>query len=300
MSSHRASRRIRARHTVGSRRTIGATFVVALAAAAVTLAGLGVVGVGPTGVIPLAGPSTGGVTGHGTGSGPGGVSSLAGSSGLSGHSSPHAAQSSRAGAGGLRATGAATAAQLRGRQRAVSRDSTRVARREDTSKDLQAAAERDAKVRAAALAQLARGAHRQAHRIATAWQLPVTRGVYHLTARFGSCSGLWSHCHTGLDFAAPTGTPIHAVASGRIIETSYAGAYGNRTIMKLPDGIELWYCHQTAYLVHVGEKVTAGQVIGLVGSTGNTTGPHVHLEVRPNPKTPIDPFAALVAHGVHP
>ena len=228
---------------------------------------------------------------------------------LTGHSSPHSAPhgsprgaTSGAPAGGVvRATGASTAEALRGRERAVSRDLVRVARRNTASSHLQVAAERDAELRTAVLAKQKLGADRQAHRIAaTGWQLPVTKGVYHLTARFGSCSGLWSHCHTGLDFAAPTGTPIHAVASGTITETGYAGAYGNRTIMTLPDGSELWYCHQTAYVVHEGDKVVAGQVIGLVGSTGNTTGPHVHLEVRPNPKTPVDPFTALVAHGLHP
>jgi murein DD-endopeptidase MepM/ murein hydrolase activator NlpD len=134
--------------------------------------------------------------------------------------------------------------------------------------------------------------------VASSWHLP-TRG-YHLTARFGETSGLWSSFHTGLDFAAPTGTPIFAVASGKITETGWAGSYGNRTVETLPDGTELWYAHQSEIGVKVGQQVREGQTIGEVGSTGNTTGPHVHLEVRPGGRGPIDPYRALIAHGVHP
>jgi murein DD-endopeptidase MepM/ murein hydrolase activator NlpD len=90
------------------------------------------------------------------------------------------------------------------------------------------------------------------------------------------------------------------VAAGTVKEVGYAGAYGNRTVMTTRDGTDLWYCHQAATSVEQGERVVAGQVIGAVGSTGNTTGPHVHLEVRPRPDDPVDPFAALVAHGLHP
>jgi murein DD-endopeptidase MepM/ murein hydrolase activator NlpD len=90
------------------------------------------------------------------------------------------------------------------------------------------------------------------------------------------------------------------VANGVIVETAYAGAYGNRTIMRLQDGTELWYCHQNAFGVHAGQAVIAGQTIGYVGSTGNTTGPHLHLEVRPGGGDPVDPFQALVVHGLKP
>jgi len=131
------------------------------------------------------------------------------------------------------------------------------------------------------------------------WALPVAGG-YRLTASFGQCSGLWSSCHTGLDFAAPTGTPLRAVAGGVITEVGYAGAYGIRTILELPDGTEVWYCHQTAAAVGAGSQVVPGQVIGSVGSTGNVTGPHLHLEVRPGGGDPVDPYAALSAHGATP
>ena len=190
---------------------------------------------------------------------------------------------------------------LSGRARAVSRDSQRQALQDAADEQLQAAAEKQAKQRNAALASLAASAEKQAGLIAkNTWDIPVTPGAYHLTSRFGECSTLWSHCHTGLDFAAPAGTPIHAVANATVTEVGYAGAYGNRTVVTLEDGTEMWYCHQTAYSVSTGQQVRAGEVIGSVGATGNTTGAHLHLEVRPGAGDPVDPFAALVAHGLHP
>ena len=180
---------------------------------------------------------------------------------------------------------------LGGRGTSVSRDSNR----------LQAAADAQAKQRDQALSAFAAKAQKQASKIQLhQWVLPVQAGVYHLTARFGEYSALWSHFHTGLDFAAPTGTPVMAVAGGTITETAYSGAYGNRTIETLPDGTELWYCHQNAFGTTVGASVRPGQVIGYVGSTGNVTGPHLHLEVHPGGGDAVDPYAALVAHGLYP
>ena len=214
---------------------------------------------------------------------------------------------------------------LAGRERLVSRDTRREARVDAAGRRLRAVAERRADQRAAALARIAALAEQRAARIArNAWQLPVASGVYHLTSRFGECSSLWSSCHTGLDFAAPSGTPIRAVARGVVTETSSAGAYGNRTIQTLEDGTQLWYCHQTAMDVEPGDRVAAGEVIGSVGSTGNTTGPHLHFEVRPADRSgttddataaaqepgggsadslsgdPVDPFGALTGHGLRP
>ena len=80
---------------------------------------------------------------------------------------------------------------------------------------------------------------------------------YHLTARFGQSSGLWSSHHTGLDFAAPTGNPIFAIANGVITAAGYDGSYGNKTVETLADGTEIWYCHQLVHGVSVGDKVTA-------------------------------------------
>ena len=128
--------------------------------------------------------------------------------------------------------------------------------------------------------------------------LPVKS--YHLTGRFGQVSGLWAHTHTGLDFAAPEGTPIHSVAAGVVVSTAYDGAYGNKTVVRLLDGTVLWYCHQSEFGVHPGQRVKPGQQIGLIGSTGNTTGPHLHLEVHPHGGAPVDPDSWLVEHHLHP
>lgn len=169
----------------------------------------------------------------------------------------------------------------------------------DVDEEALAETETQAAERNAALSQLARKAETQSKKIElNAWELPLSG--YRLTGRFGQSSGLWSSTHTGLDFAAPSGTPIRAVAGGTITETSYAGAYGNRTVMTLEDGTELWYCHQTSFAVSEGDTVRAGDVIGYVGSTGNSTGPHMHLEVRPGAGDPVDPYSALVEHGLQP
>lgn len=132
----------------------------------------------------------------------------------------------------------------------------------------------------------------------TQWVLPVTG--YRLTARFGQSSSLWSSTHTGVDFAGPSGSTIVAVAGGTVSSTGYEGAYGNKTVITLEDGTEIWYAHQSRIAVSPGEQVAPGQVIGYTGSTGNVTGPHLHLEVRPGGGNPIDPLVALAEHGVTP
>jgi murein DD-endopeptidase MepM/ murein hydrolase activator NlpD len=128
--------------------------------------------------------------------------------------------------------------------------------------------------------------------------LPVSN--YHLTGRFGDVSGLWSTVHTGLDFATSYGTPIHSIANGVVVEAGYDGAYGNKTVVRLKDGTELWFCHQASIAVSVGQKLNAGVVLGYVGATGNVTGPHLHLEVHPHGGAPVDPYAWLVARSLRP
>ncbi len=71
--------------------------------------------------------------------------------------------------------------------------------------------------------------------------------------------------------------------------TGYEGAYGNRTVITLRDGTDIWYCHQSRIAVTVGQTVDPGEVIGYTGSTGNVTGPHLHLEVHPHGGGPVDP-----------
>jgi murein DD-endopeptidase MepM/ murein hydrolase activator NlpD len=143
---------------------------------------------------------------------------------------------------------------------------------------------------AAAAARAAREAARPK------WVLPVDH--YRLTAGFGEY-GLWSHAHTGQDFAAPEGTPIRAVGDGKIVSAAYDGAYGNKITILHPDGTVTWYAHMSAFVKTSGE-VKAGEVIGRIGSTGNTTGPHLHLEVRPGNGDPVPPLTWLREHGLRP
>jgi murein DD-endopeptidase MepM/ murein hydrolase activator NlpD len=89
-------------------------------------------------------------------------------------------------------------------------------------------------------------------------------------------------CHPGIDIAAATGTPIHAAASGRVALAAFTGGYGNYTCIQHTGAISSCYGHQSRFGVHVGQSVSQGQVIGYVGSTGHSTGPHLHWEVRVN------------------
>jgi murein DD-endopeptidase MepM/ murein hydrolase activator NlpD len=125
-------------------------------------------------------------------------------------------------------------------------------------------------------------------------------GGYHLSAGYGASGPLWESVHTGLDFGAASGTDLVAVADATVTEVADAGPYGLRTILTLEDGTDIWYCHQLAALVSPGERVEIGELIGLVGSTGNSTGPHLHLEVRPGGGAATDPAAWLAAAGVAP
>ncbi|MFF9021523.1 M23 family metallopeptidase [Streptomyces eurythermus] len=136
--------------------------------------------------------------------------------------------------------------------------------------------------------------------LARQYALPTS--AYTITSTFGQAGSMWSSGHhTGLDFAAPTGTLIKAVHSGTITEAGWAGAYGYRTILTLDDGTELWFCHQSSINVTAGQKVATGEVIGRVGATGNVTGPHLHLEVHPGgAPTGIDPMAWLRDKGLTP
>ncbi|WP_336047261.1 M23 family metallopeptidase [Streptomyces sp. CA2R101] len=119
-----------------------------------------------------------------------------------------------------------------------------------------------------------------------------------LTASFGQAGDRWAADHTGQDFAAPTGTPVKAVHSGTITQAGWAGSYGYRIVLTLDDGTELWFCHLSS-MVKTSGKVSTGDVIGRVGATGNVTGPHLHLEVRPDAGDPIDPMPWLRDHGIN-
>ncbi|MFE3580381.1 M23 family metallopeptidase [Streptomyces vinaceus] len=128
------------------------------------------------------------------------------------------------------------------------------------------------------------------------YSLPTS--AYTLTSHYGDSGSMWSSGHhTGLDFAAPTGTPVKAVASGKITSAGWSGAYGYRIVLELEDGTEVWYCHLSSMSVTSG-SVGAGDTIGRVGATGNVTGPHLHLEVRKGGST-MDPLAWLESKGLN-
>jgi murein DD-endopeptidase MepM/ murein hydrolase activator NlpD len=137
--------------------------------------------------------------------------------------------------------------------------------------------------------------------------MPITRG-YSIAARFGQV-GSWSRYHTGFDFSAPVGTPLHAPASGVVTNAgigSASGWAGNYVAIKYSDGTQTLMAHMSTVSVRTGQTVSACQVVGAVGMTGRTFGPHVHFEVYPNGITPgdvyraVNPVSWLNAHGLRP
>ena len=157
-------------------------------------------------------------------------------------------------------------------------------------------AEGMAEVRVGALAELTAAAEAQAKLLAQdLWQYPLSS--VNITATFGQY-GLWSSYHTGLDFNGNSGDSISSMTNGVVTEASYDGAYGNKTVVTLEDGTEIWYCHQTSFGVSVGDTVRPGEIIGTVGATGHVTGSHLHVEVRPGGGDPVDPYAAMQQHGL--
>lgn len=103
-----------------------------------------------------------------------------------------------------------------------------------------------------------------------------------ITSRFGARSSIRSSAHTGLDIATSTGTPYSAAAAGTVTFAGYKGSYGNLIVITHANGVQTYYGHSSKIYVSVGETVSQGETIGAVGSTGNSTGPHLHFEVRVN------------------
>ncbi len=103
-----------------------------------------------------------------------------------------------------------------------------------------------------------------------------------ISSRFGVRSSIRSSAHTGLDIATSTGTPIQAAASGTVTFSGYKGSYGNMIVITHTNGVQTYYGHCSQLYVSAGTSVSQGQTIAAVGSTGNSTGPHLHFEVRIN------------------
>lgn len=114
--------------------------------------------------------------------------------------------------------------------------------------------------------------------------LPVSGSI---SSRFGA-RGSRTYTHTGLDLATSSGTGIRPAAAGTVVFAEYKGTYGNLIIVDHGNGIQTYYAHCSAIYVGVGQSVDTGTTIGAVGSTGNSTGPHLHFEIRVN-GTPVNP-----------
>jgi len=143
-----------------------------------------------------------------------------------------------------------------------------------------------------AAAEAAARAERESKR----WVVPVSD--YRITAGFGSSGRMWSSSHTGLDFAASSGTQVKALSKGVVTFTGWDGAYGNKIEIRHWDGTVTWYGHMSRFSVRQGAEVMPGDTIGRVGSTGNSTGSHLHLEVRPGDGPPVNPRTWLNDQGV--
>jgi murein DD-endopeptidase MepM/ murein hydrolase activator NlpD len=130
-----------------------------------------------------------------------------------------------------------------------------------------------------------------------AWFRPSGAGI---VSPFGM---RWGRMHEGVDFGARYGAPIRAIGDGVVVGAGYLpgeGGYGQLTLIRHKNGIVSAYAHQSRMLVRAGDRVTAGEVIGYVGSTGHVTGPHLHFEIRTSTHGgQIDPVSWLRKHGVY-
>ncbi|MFJ5729234.1 M23 family metallopeptidase [Streptomyces paradoxus] len=130
------------------------------------------------------------------------------------------------------------------------------------------------------------------------WVAPVE--TYELSASYGSGGARWSSRHTGQDFAVPIGTAVRAVGAGRVVKVSCGGPFGMEIVLKHAGGYYTQYAHLASLAVDQGERVSPGQWIGQSGTTGNSTGPHLHFEARVTPETgsAVNPVSWLAARGV--
>ncbi|HEY9833880.1 MAG TPA: peptidoglycan DD-metalloendopeptidase family protein, partial [Stenomitos sp.] len=116
-----------------------------------------------------------------------------------------------------------------------------------------------------------------------------TKGV--LTSGYGR---RWGRMHKGIDIAAPVGTPVHAAAPGVVVSAGWnSGGYGNLVEIQHPDGSLTLYAHNSRILVRRGQDVQQGEQISEMGSTGYSTGPHLHFEVHPSGRGAVNPMAFL-------
>ncbi|MFE3518311.1 M23 family metallopeptidase [Streptomyces sp. NPDC059166] len=139
---------------------------------------------------------------------------------------------------------------------------------------------------------------------ASAWEAPVDH--YVLSATYGTGGARWAHKHSGQDFAVPIGTKVEAAHTGRVVKAGPNGAgdgpaYGNAIVIKHANGKYSQYAHLSKIEVNVGDRVKTGDEIARSGNTGNSSGPHLHFEIRttPNYGSALDPVQYLNSVHVH-
>ncbi|MFI6015922.1 M23 family metallopeptidase [Streptomyces sp. NPDC051243] len=143
----------------------------------------------------------------------------------------------------------------------------------------------------------------QAQSAAASWVSPVKK--YTKTASFAQAGGMWQSTHSGQDFAVPSGTQVVAAHGGTVVKAGGNGAgdgpaYGNAIVIKHGNGTFSQYAHLSRIDVKIGQVVKTGQNIARSGNTGNSSGPHLHFEIRqtPNFGSAVDPVAFLRAKGL--
>ena len=148
--------------------------------------------------------------------------------------------------------------------------------------------------------EVARGVERQkladvAKRAALVhtWRLPITNPV--LSSSFGY---RWGRLHAGEDFAVDIGTPLASMSTGTVIFAGAESGFGNLVQVRYWDGTISYYGHMSQVSVTVGEPVDPGQIVGLSGNTGHSTGPHLHLEIHPDGGQAVDPLPWLTQHNI--
>ncbi|MEV5358689.1 M23 family metallopeptidase [Streptomyces sp. NPDC093516] len=186
-------------------------------------------------------------------------------------------------------------------QKLAAEEAAAVKKAEEAARERAAEAAKKAKEAAEKAREAKERAAREAERKRLNSFVSPIPGSY-VSTGYKAGGAVWSSgSHTGIDFHAATGTSVHAVGAGTVVEAGWGGAYGNQVVIKMNDGTYTQYGHLSSVGVSVGQQVTPGQQIGLSGATGNVTGPHLHFEARTSPEygSDIDPLAYLRSHGVN-
>ncbi|URN17149.1 MULTISPECIES: M23 family metallopeptidase [Streptomyces] len=209
-----------------------------------------------------------------------------------------------AGMGVATVFGAGASAAAAGAPSAMDTAAAVAAQAEAQAQAAQAAKAQAAKAKAVKAAVKKASAKKAAKTVkAVGWVKPVAR--YTLTASYNQGGAMWTSKHSGQDFAVPVGTPVKAVHGGTVVKAGPNGggdgpAYGNAVVIRHSNGTYSQYAHLSKIHVSIGSKVKTGQSIARSGNTGNSSGPHLHFEIRttPNYGSAINPAKFLRAEGV--